>query len=206
MVLTTKQQKFYELLKDFFKEKRVAPKLIELKDWLAQHNWEVSSLNSLTQYLQVLEDEGKIERGGKMRGIKLLEGYDTVSVPILATVASCGSPTNLLDENVEDYAEVSRTIVKNPSKVFLFKVEGDSMDEAGMEEGDYVLVEKTDDISDRDIVLATIDGCCSVKRFRKSADTITLLSESTNPSNKPIYLHATDDFVIAGKVLHVLKN
>lgn len=206
MGLTEKQKKFYELLKGFFRENRHAPKLTELQEWLQQHGWPISSLNSLTQYLKILEDEGKVERSNKMRGIRLLQNYDTVSIPILTTTVSAGSPTNFLNEHIEDYLEVSHSLVKNMETTFVFKVEGNSMDKAGIDDGDFLLVEETDDLNDGDIVLATIDGCCTVKRLRKGLDTLTLLPESTDPIHKPIYLHETDDFIIAGKIRHILKN
>ena len=206
MPLTEKQKKFYELLKAYFREKRVSPKLTELKVWLGAHEWKISSLNSLTQYLNALEEEGKISRDPGMRGIRLLESYDTVPIPVISSLASCGSPTNFLDEEIEDYVDVSHALVKNSDNIFLFEVEGNSMNKAGIEDGDSLLIEKTDNLHDRDIVLATIDGCCTVKRLRKGTGTLTLVPESTDPIYKPIYLHETDDFVIAGKVLHILKN
>jgi len=207
MPLTTRQTQFYELLKDYFDFHGQSPTLDELKSWLEHHGWgEIRSLNSLTQYLETLEDAGKLRREGRKRGIILLDGVNTVRIPVFPNPVACGPATNLIDETAEEYRSISKRIVHAPERTYLFVATGDSMDRAGIEEDDLVVIEATNDLKDNDIVLANIDGCGTFKRFRKGWDTITLSPESSNPEHEPIYLHADDDFVIGGKVINVLKS
>jgi repressor LexA len=207
MSLTPRQQQFYDLLREFVTAAGHAPTTEELKDHLEANGWgEIRSLNSITQYLDALEESGKLRRERKKRGITMLETADTVSIPVLPNPVSCGAPTNLIEEEASEHRTLSRRLVRAPGKTYLFRAVGDSMNRAGIAEGDFVLVEATEDVRDGDIVLATIDGCGTLKRFKKGWETITLAPESTNPEHQPIYLHADDDFLIAGKVVNVLKN
>lgn len=207
MALTDRQENFYKYLREYFLAYGVAPKLSELKDWLELKGWDkIQSLNSLTQYLLALEKEGKIRREGGKRGITIIEGCDTVSIPVITSAASCGAPNTLLNEEISEHHLVSSSLIRDKELTYIFRTTGDSMNNANIDNGDYVLVERTNNLKDGDIVLATIDGCSTIKRFRRGPDTITLLPESTNPNNKPIYLHENDDFVIAGKIIHILKN
>lgn len=207
MPLTSRQQQFYDLLQQFIEAHGQAPTLEELKEYLEKNKWgEIKSLNSLTQYLDALERAGKIRRERKKRGVMLTESTETVSLPLLPNPVACGAPTALIEETAEDHLTVSRRLVRNPGQTYIFRASGDSMNRAGIDDGDFVLVESTLDLRDGDIVLATIDGCGTLKKIRKGMNTITLLPDSTNPIHKPIYLHTDDDFLIAGKVVNVLKN
>lgn len=217
MQLTKKQAQFLNLLQKFIDQKGEAPTLEEMKLWLEENGWgPVRSLNSVKQYLDALEQHGAIRRERKMRGIKLVDRRtgerserqisDTILIPLLASPVSCGAPTTFIDENAIDHLQVSPRFVRSRERTYAFRAEGDSMNQAGISDGDYVLIEATSEIQDGDIVLANVDNCGTLKRLRKSFDSITLFPESTNPEHKPIYLHPDDEFVIAGKVINVLKN
>ncbi len=207
MFLTPRQQQFYDLLQQYMKKSGQAPTIEELKEFLEQNDWgTIKSLNSITQYLDALESAGKIRRVRKKRGVSLTESADTVSVPVLPNPVACGAPTNLIEERATEHRTLSRRLVRAPEHTYLFRATGDSMNRAGIEEGDFVLVEATQDIKDSDIVLATLDGCGTLKELKRGKNTITLLPRSSNPIHQPIYLHEDDDFLINGKVVEILKN
>jgi len=207
MPLTPKQERFYSLLKGFVSEFGKPPILLELREWLEKNNWgEIRSLNSLTQYLQALEKAGKIRREGKKRGIIVLEAPNTISIPLLSNPVNCGVPTNFIEEETEEYITVSEKLVRKPGDTYAFRCSGDSMNKAGIDSGDIVLVEVTLDIQDGSIVIVSIDNLGTVKRIRIGQGAITLVPESTNPEHKPLYLHESDNFVVGGKVTHVLKS
>jgi repressor LexA len=207
MPLTTKQQRFYDLLRDSFTALGRAPTLEELKEHLESNGWgEIRSLNSLTQYLDALESAHKIRRHGGKCGIEFTETAEMVQVPFLPQPVSCGSPTHLIEEQATEHLAISRKLVHSPDRTYAFRTSGDSMNLDGIDDGDIVLVEATSDVRDGDRVLASINGMGTVKRFRKNEYAVTLLPKSSNQSHTPIYLHESDDFLIGGKVIGILKN
>ena len=83
----------------------------------------------------------------------------------------------------------------------LAKIDGETL-----ENGKYIIVEKDADFENGDIVVAVIDNCATVKRFKKGKDMIMLYPESTNLANTPIYIDRNTDVLINGKVVKVLDN
>jgi repressor LexA len=118
----------------------------------------------------------------------------TVQVPLLGTVA-CGTPI-FAEENVEAMFSVSTRLAKGPSKYFLLKAEGDSMDEKGINSGDMILVRQQDTATHGDIVVALIDDEATVKELR------VLMPRSSNKSHSPIIL--AKDFMIQGIVISTI--
>ncbi|MFA5352371.1 MAG: S24 family peptidase [Candidatus Gracilibacteria bacterium] len=212
MNLTSKQTRFLELLESFITENHQPPTLEEMKAWLEKNDWgEIRSLNSVKQYFDSLESAGRIRRERKKRGLELLENspienVDFVHIPVMESPVACGNPNQLIEETPTGSINVSRKLVSNPKLTYAFHASGDSMNLAGIEDGDTVLVEATTDVKDGDIVLASVDGCGTLKILRKSLTTITLLPKSDNPTHQPIYLHPEDEFLIGGRVVNILKN
>ncbi len=209
MSLTEKQSRFLELLKDYIAAFNQAPTLAEMKDWMEQNDWgEISSLNSIKQYFDALEEKGLLRRENKKRGITLLDGeVETVKVPLVDSRVACGSPTSILEDEVTDFLEISKKLIPNLAKAFAFRCSGDSMNEAGVDDGDFVIVEpQSAEVRNRDLVLANVGGCGTVKRFKRAGETISLLPESSNPEHKPIYLHSSDEGMIVGKVVGILPS
>lgn len=209
-MLTNRQKRFYGLLQGYIKLHCESPTLAEMKFWMEENDWgEVRSLNSVKQYLEALEEKGLLRCEGRKRGITLLNGNtaETVKVPLVDSRVACGSPTAILDDNVTDFLEVSKKLIPNFSKAYAFQCAGDSMDEAGVDDGDFVLVEpQSSDINDGDLVLANVGDYGTVKRFKRNGETISLLPKSSNPEHKPIYIHSSDEGMIVGKILSILKN
>jgi repressor LexA len=126
----------------------------------------------------------------------------TVDVPILAEV-----PCGPLEEAIEDakgWVRVSTTVAKPGSNYFIVRAKGDSMNLAGIDSGDLMLIRQQATAENNDIVLALVDGSATVKRFRRDKDFVVLTPESDNPNNKPMIF--TEGFAIQGKVITRLPD
>jgi len=126
----------------------------------------------------------------------------TVDVPLVGVV-SCGTPI-FAEENVESIISVSAALASPNSKHFILRATGDSMDLAGINDGDLVLITQQDDADNGEKVVALIDDKVTIKELYKENGFVILKPKSTNPNNKPIIL--TDDFKIQGVVKTVIPN
>ena len=126
----------------------------------------------------------------------------TVDVPLVGSVA-CGGPI-LAEENIEGYIPVSTAIAKSGSKHYLLHARGDSMNKAGIKDGDVVLVRQQSTANAGERVVALIDDKATIKEYRRSDGVVVLIPRSTNRKHKPIIL--TDDFQVQGVVVAVIPN
>ena len=132
---------------------------------------------------------------------------ETVKVPLVDSRVACGYPTAVLEDTATNFLEVSKKLISNLARAFAFRCSGDSMNEAGIEDGDFVIVEPQPvEIHDKDLVLANVGDYGTVKCFKKSGNTISLFPKSSNPEHKPIFLHSSDEGMIVGKIITVLKS
>ncbi|MCF7846367.1 MAG: transcriptional repressor LexA [Candidatus Peribacteraceae bacterium] len=208
-MLTTRQNRFLELLRSYIQLHGDSPTLSEMKVWMEENDWgPVASLNSVKQYLDALAEKGLIERESRKRGITLTDGeVETKKIPLVDSRVSCGSGSAFIEDTASDFLEVSKKLIRNFNNAFAFRCEGDSMNEAGIDDGDCVIVQpQSNDIRDGDLVLANVGDCGIVKKFKRSGDTISLLPQSSNPVHKPIFLHSSDEGAIVGKIVSILKS
>lgn len=126
----------------------------------------------------------------------------TVKIPLLGSVA-CGIPI-FADENIEAEVSISVEIIKRGYKYFLLRAKGDSMNEAGINDGDLLLIRQQQDANNGDRVLALIDDEATIKEFTRSKGMVILKPKSTNKTHQPIIL--TSDFRIQGIVEAVIPN
>lgn len=126
----------------------------------------------------------------------------TVNVPLVGSVA-CGAPF-LAEENVEAQIPVSTSVARPGAKYFLLRAVGDSMNRAGIQDRDLVLVRQQQDAKNGDRVVALINDEATVKEFYREKEVAVLKPKSTNKSHKPIILH--EDFIIQGVVISVLPS
>jgi repressor LexA len=186
-----------------------SPTLDELRRAL-----KLKSLRTVTQYLEVLERKGYIlRRKNAKRNIELrnnLEGAgnSTVSIPVVANVG-CDDLSLFAQEERDEFLEVDRTIAEDPrgggeGSIVAVRAVGDSMQDAGINPGDYVLIRFTDEAQNGDRVAAIVGDMVTVKRYERKNGVTILYPESKNPKYKPIVLR--EDFKIAGKVLCVIPN
>jgi len=199
--LTPKQHKVLNSIKEFQRVNNRLPSYKELADVLGY-----SSVNSIQQFIRVLSQK-KYLLIEKTKGIKDIDtskkqNSDLVSVPILGRVA-CGSPI-LAAENIDGYISISRQLIKDRSKDFFFlRAQGASMNDAGIDDKDLLLIESRSTAHAGEMVLAVIDDEATVKIYKPQKDFIVLMPKSKDDKYKPIIV--TKDFCIQGIVRKVIK-
>ena len=203
--LTKKQQKVYEIISDYHSENGCAPTILELCNAL-----DVKSSRTVTQYLEALEKKGFILRDKySRRGIVLIkkEVYTKPNTTHLAVLgyAGCDNQSILANPIYDEYISVSNEILKNKKgKVIAIMAVGGSMTAAGIDNGDIVLVEKTEQINNDDRVLAVIDETAVIKKIIFTENSVILNPDSKEDGHKPIVMHR--DFKVVGKVVEVIKK
>lgn len=189
-----KQKQCLEFIKEYFDERGVAPTVREIETAMDYH-----SPSSAQYMLNTLEKAGYIERDPLMKRTVRIKGFDTKAyhVPLVGTVTA-GQPI-LAVESIEDYIPVP---VNNKGKnMFALRVRGDSMINAGILNGDTVIVEQTPVASNGEIVVALIGDEATVKRFYKEKGHFRLQPE--NDVYEPIIV---DEVSILGKVNMVIRK
>lgn len=169
----------------------------------------LSSPSTVHSHLSALVDGGYLRRDAtKPRAIEVIDSGDegelrraTVrDVPLVGRIAA-GSPI-LAQEDIEEIFPLPTELVGN-EPVIMLRVQGDSMINAGIFDGDMVVVRRQPDAGNGELVAALIDGEeATVKRFRRDGDRVLLIAE--NPAYEPIVL--TGGVEIIGKVVAVLRT
>lgn len=190
--LSKSQQKIY----DFLKEKAqygVPPSVREICAATG-----LKSTSTVHAHLRSLEEMGYISRqAGMNRSIHIEGTEETTQVPILGRVTA-GLPVLAIEE-VQGYLPYSARHAAG-KELFALHVDGMSMKDAGILDGDYVIAERTPTADDGAIVVALIEDEATVKRLYREKDTIRLQPE--NPDFEPIY---SQDVSVLGKVVAVLR-
>lgn len=202
--LTSKQSQVLEFLRSYIKKHGESPTVPEMATALG-----LSSLRTVTQYLEALERRGLIRRARyQKRNITLLEDQgeeETVLVPVFAS-AGCGSLSIIAERKFDEFAPVAKSLMPSnkKSRLFVIRAVGDSMQDAGIYDGDLVLVEKTDDIVSNDIAVVIIDDTAVIKKITFANNIIVLHPVSGDAAFKPIILRR--DYEIFGKVIDIIKK
>ena len=198
--LKAKQLEILEYLKKSILEKGYPPTVRELCE--AVH---LKSTSSVHAHLETLEQNGYIRRDPtKPRAIEILDDTfnlvrrELVNVPIIGTVTA-GAPI-LAAENITGYFPVQPEYLHN-NQTFMLKVKGESMINAGILDGDLILVEQKPTASNGEIVVALIDDSVTVKRFFKEDGYYRLQPE--NDFMDPIIVK---EVVILGKVIGLFRS
>ena len=195
--LTPKQSEVYDYVKAAMREKGYCPTVREI--CLAVG---LTSTSSVHAHLNTLERRGYIRRNPlKPRTIELVESAadqesDLLRIPIVGTVAA-GLPL-LADQNIDDYGALHHGC---GGSVFMLRVKGDSMINAGIYHGDKIIVEQCDTAENGDIVVALVEDSATVKRFFKENGHYRLQPE--NDAMQPIIV---DQVEIQGKVIGLLRS
>ncbi len=124
-------------------------------------------------------------------------------IPFFASSVSAGFPSPA-DDYVELSLDLNKHLIKHPSATFYARVKGDSMIDAGINDGDLLVVDRALDISDNCIAVCIIDGEFTVKRLKKSAGKILLIPE--NKQYKAIEVSEFNDFEVWGIVAYVIHK
>lgn len=198
--ITNKQLEILEYIKNTILSEGYPPALREICE--AVH---LRSTSSVHAHLATLEKNGYIRRDpAKPRTIEILDDLfnfstrEMVNIPVVGTVAA-GGPI-LAEERVEDYFPFPAEVLHTDKEVFMLRVKGESMINAGIKPGDKIMVEQQDTAENGEIVVALIEDSATVKRFYKEQDHYRLQPE--NDTMEPIIV---SDVQILGKVVGLIR-
>ncbi|HMN19650.1 MAG TPA: S24 family peptidase [Candidatus Moranbacteria bacterium] len=201
--LTAKQRRVYEFLRERIMA-GAAPTVTEVACFLG-----VSSTRTAAQHLEALEKKGLIRRSRYLkRGIFLVEApakSALVTLPVVSS-AGCDNMEVFAQQNFCEFVTVDRSFLGgvDEKKVVALRAVGESMVEAGIATGDVVLAQLTEDICDRDKVVAVVDGMALIKQALFSENALILRPMSKDSQYKPLIMRR--DFRVFGKVIEVIKN
>ena len=197
--ISSKQREILEYVKQEILNKGYPPAVREICE--AVH---LKSTSSVHSHLETLEKNGYIRRDPtKPRAIEIIDDNfnltrrEVVNVPIIGQVAA-GQPL-LAVENIENYFPIPTEFMPN-AETFMLKVKGDSMINAGIFNGDKILVQKQSDAQNGDIVVALVDDSATVKTFYKEDGHFRLQPE--NDTMDPIIVNECS---ILGKVFGIMR-
>jgi repressor LexA len=198
MDLTKRQREIFDYIRRYLRKYGYPPTVREIGKALGLH-----SPSTVHAHLAKLEQIGLLRRDpSKPRAIELMVGrarkvLSGPGVPVVGHVAA-GEPI-LAEENIEDYYEVP-SVIGGEGGDYILRVRGDSMKDAGILEGDFVVVRPADEARNGEIVVALIGDEATVKRFYRERNTIRLQPE--NKGHKPI---RSRDAKLLGKVVGVFR-
>ena len=127
----------------------------------------------------------------------------SLKLPLVSASVEAGFPSPA-DDHLERGIDLNEELIRNPAATFLVRVKGESMRDAGIHTGDTLIVDKSVSPSDRQIVVAMIDGEFTVKRFRKVNGRVFL--EAANDSFSPIEVGENQELTIWGAVTYIIHQ
>lgn len=164
------------------------------------------STRSVSVIIQSLVEKNLLAKrpDGKPRLIEDVENNElmTANIPLVGNVP-CGQPL-LAVENTEAVIPVSRNLVKNPNDYFILRATGDSMDEAGIQDGDLMLIKQQPTACEGDRVVALINEEATVKTIHFGTNAAVLQPRSSNREHQPIIVE--DNLTIQGIVTAVIPT
>ena len=201
--LTERQKQLLGVIYKYIKDTGYPPTFEEMKDILG-----VASNQSVIDLLTKLEGQKLIKRNeSQARGIVILPlGYEILGEPPLIPflgISYAGSPITAFEIQGE-WRQLSPQVAKLEDDVFILRVSGDSMINAGIDDGDKVLVRSQKEFVSNDIVLADVDGESTIKRFVSEDKSPYLYLKPENPNHEIIYF--TESVTLKGKVISINKK
>jgi repressor LexA len=197
--LTARQKEIYDFLLRSIREKGYAPSIHEIGA-----RFKIASTNGVSDHLKALEKKGYVRPVGR-RAIEVLSALGRPmltamrEVPVLGRVPA-GKPF-FSEENSEGLLTIPSDM--GSGKLFALQVKGDSMIDAGILDGDRVIVKQQGAAENGEIVCALIDGEATLKRFYKKGDVITLKPENKNYA--PITV-SDGEFRVVGRVVGLMRK
>ncbi len=201
LIIYKRQKQILSFLKQFIQVNGTAPTLKQIAEAIG-----VSSLATVHEHLQTLEEKGLIKRkSGKMRAIEVENAdvnfnSDGFEAPILGFIAA-GAP-------IEPYTDPNATMnipasfVSGKKRTYVLQVRGMSMIEDHINDGDYVIIEQAENASDGEIVVALLDnGMATLKRFFRESTRIRL--QPANSQMQPIFVK---NVRIQGRVVGLIRR
>ena len=197
--LTPRQKQVLELVRAALEETGMPPTRAEIAEALG-----FRSANAAEEHLRALERKGAIEMiRGVSRGIRLKDSLrEQMGLPLVGRVAA-GQPI-LAQEHIETHYKIDPSLF-HPKPHYLLKVDGMSMKDAGILDGDLVAVHRTPEVRSRQIVVARLDDEVTVKRYRQEGSVVWLLPENTEFDPIRVDLQETT-MIIEGVVVGVIRQ
>jgi len=201
--LTDRQQEILDFIESFISENGFAPTFREIAS-----NFNIASTFGVKRHIDALIKKGHLNSlSNSGRTLSLVnpaapKSDNTIEIPIVGRVAA-GYPI-LAEENIEGTLSLDLSLIKKKKDCFGLKVKGDSMINAGIFEGDLVIISPQKECSDGDIVVALLDDEATMKRLIRQGETVYLKPENENYSIIDINKYA--NFSIIGKVVGVFRS
>ena len=197
--LTPRQRQILEMIQEFISETGMPPTRAEIAGELG-----FKSANAAEEHLRALQRKGVLDLlPGASRGIQLKDSLrDQMGLPLVGRVAA-GSPI-LAEEHIETHYKIDPQIF-NPKPHYLLRVQGMSMKNAGILDGDLVAVHRTPEVRSRQIIVARLDDEVTVKRYRQTGSVVSLLPENEDFETIVVDLKH-QSLVIEGVVVGVIRN
>lgn len=208
-MLTFQQEKLLKFIIDYQKQNNITPSFDEMKDGL-----DLKSKSGIHRIVSALEERGYIKKlNNRARAIEIIKNVNLIdtesgknknniiSIPILGKIAA-GLPIEAISDNT-NYIELPETLLKK-GEYFILNVEGDSMIEAGIFDGDQVVIRKANDANNGEIVVALIDNNeATLKRIFKRGQQVALQPEN---SNYKTVIYGPDRIQIQGVLKHLIRS
>ena len=201
-MMNDRSREILGFIQTFTRERGFPPTIREIGEAFG-----ISSTNGVRYHLSVLEKAGHLKRSGKIsRGIESLgPAFPSIQagrgIPILGRVAA-GQP--ILAEECYDGRLEPAELFGDPSGLFALRVRGDSMVDAGIFEGDYVVVRHQERATAGEMIVALLGDEATVKYYRRVRDQVELIP--ANPKYKPIAVREDSEFRILGIVRGVVRT
>jgi repressor LexA len=201
--LTDKQEKILGFIVDYVNDKGYPPSIREIGN-----QFSISSLRGVTVHLDALERKGMIKRLSTSRSITVIGKTGSTApvrnvsfVPLVGTIAA-GVPITAT-QNVEMQVPVPQEMVHHVKNAFALRVKGDSMINAHIMDGDFVVVKEQNTAENGDLVAVLLGDEATVKHIQFTHDGARLLA--ANPNYDPIEIRR-EDSKIMGKVIGLIRN
>jgi repressor LexA len=173
--------------------------------------FKLKSLRSVMQRLEGLEKKGMIARERfQHRSIQILKGdssgisMGTIRVPVIAS-AGCDAMEVYAQDEFGEYILVDKNLLSVHTNIAAIKAVGDSMQDAGIRNGDYVIVEVTEAVENGDRVVAIVGNMAVIKQYKKADGVVFLNPENKDGGYHPIVV-SQEDSKIFGKVLSIIPG
>ena len=195
--LTERQQQVLDYISSYIDQFGCPPTLREISEHIG-----TAGTVSAIRHLEALERKGYVSRRDRSRGISLTNRTSgSVAVPIVGTVRA-GMP-ELATEDIIGFCQIDTSWLKGRDN-FILKVKGNSMQDAGIYDGDYAIIRPQATAENGEIVVALIDGEATLKRFYREQDHIRLQPE--NSAMQPIIVRSGEaDTMIAGRLIKTVR-
>ncbi len=197
-MLTPTKHKVIKFINSYTDKKGYSPTLEEIRKGLGLH-----SISTVHQHVQELEKSGRLKKKSKLhRSIEVPKNEEMIKIALLGMI-SAGQPIEAIQER--ETIAVPKSRVANPNETYALRVQGDSMIEEGVEDGDTILVRKQNTAENGDKVVALLNGNeATLKTFYKEKGHIRL--QPANKNYEPIIARNKQDISVQGVLLDVIKS